>query len=170
MFYYYSMVSTYNNENNENNENDENDENIELFCYNRYDFTDLDEIFKIYEILVVYNIEMKKTNSDFIEVKDIVNVDRTDTLFLELFRKHSSQNNQNDQNNQNNDKNKLIIIKSIPKKYEKYYTICKINNLESIEINYEKYKLDKFKQEVKNILFNNNNCEDKIIQLKNIIC
>ena len=60
-------------------------------------------------------------------------------------------------------------IKKIPKKYENYYDIDDYEGIESVKINYTKYKLDNIYNKIKKILQTNNDHSTKINEIEQFI-
>jgi hypothetical protein len=60
-------------------------------------------------------------------------------------------------------------IEKIPKKYEKYYFISEYDGLETVEIDYTKYKLDNLYSKIKIILQHNYDNNTKINEIEQFI-
>jgi hypothetical protein len=91
------------------------------------------------KVLTLYNSKMKEMNTDFMPVTDSTNLyyQRHNPVLVEIY---------NEIGNEFNEKYTDVKIKKIPKIYENHYTITDYDGLEEVVIEYDKYKVDKVKE------------------------
>ena len=82
---------------------------------------------------------------------------RTDPILIQIFYELGPEFNDN---------YSKIYIKKIPKIYEKYYDIQEYDGLESVSIDYSKYKFDNLKNKINEILQSDCNNDKKINKLQ----
>lgn len=94
------------------------------------------------KVLKIYNTKMKKINPDFIPIVNSTNLfyQRHNPILVEIYNELGTEFN-NDFTN--------VKIKKIPKIYENHYIIKDYNGLEKVVIKYDKYKIDKVKEILK---------------------
>jgi len=92
--------------------------------------------------------------------KGIFLCDRHDPILLQIYE---------DLGDRFDDEHSKTRIKTIPKKYEKYYDICENDGLEWIKINYNKYNLDNLKNKIRELLKSTISNDEKINELQKII-
>jgi hypothetical protein len=68
-----------------------------------------------------------------------------------------------------NGKNCNAQVETIPKKYEKYYSISEYDGLETVDIKYSKYELNLLNEQIKELLLCDMTDSEKIIGLKKIM-
>jgi len=85
---------------------------------------------------------------------------RSDPLFIQIYYELGDEFD---------DKYSRTQIIKIPKIYENYYDIDEYDGLESIIIDYTKYKLDKIENKIKEVLQSTINNDEKINELQKFI-
>lgn len=105
----------------------------------------------------LYNERKKELDPTWTSVPKYL-LSRTDPILIQIYKELIG----DDEFNGTYSRIKLITI---PKKYENYYCIDEIGGLEMIEILYDKYKLSK----IDNILKNEESNHDKIQSIRQII-
>jgi hypothetical protein len=85
---------------------------------------------------------------------------RSDPVFIQIF---------NELGDEFDDKYSKTMIIEIPKIYENYYEIEEYDGLESVTINYTKYKLDKIENKIKEVLQSTMHNDEKINELQKFI-
>ena len=119
-------------------------------CYGRFGLSD--------EIYDEYEKKYKKINPNFgnREMYETLHDPyiRTNNLLIELVKKYGEKAN---------DIYSKIKIEYIPKKYEKAFYIYEYDGMESIRINYDKYR----HQKLKDILYDTNiDDSERVLQMK----
>lgn len=103
------------------------------------------------KVLKLYNKKMKEMNPDFVPIVNSTNLfyNRHDPVLVDIY---------NEFGNKLNEEYTDVKLKKIPKIYENHYTIKDYDGLEKVVIEYDKYKVDK----VKEILKEDKTDKDKI--------
>lgn len=94
------------------------------------------------KVLKLYNKKMKEINPDVVPIVDSTNLfyNRHDPVLVDIY---------NEFGNKLNEEYTDVKLKKIPKIYENHYTISDYDGLEEVIIQYDKYKLDKVKEILK---------------------
>jgi hypothetical protein len=102
----------------------------------------------------LYNQRKIKKLGEDDELSPHCEVDRSDPILLKIFHEIGSDNFSG--------LCSCISIKTIPKKYQYFYSIDEYDGMESIKINHEQYVIDKFES----ILDSDMSNDDKILELQ----
>ena len=115
-------------------------------CYGGYIITK--------KVLKLYNKKMKELNPNFIRIVDSTNLyyNRHEPVLVDIY---------NEIGKEFNEEYSDVKVKKIPKIYENHYTITDYDGLEEVKINYDKYKVDKVKEILKE-------CKTDMEKIKNI--
>jgi hypothetical protein len=110
------------------------------------------------KVLKIYNKKMKEINPDFIPIVDSTNLfyQRHNPVVVQIYNEIGKEFNESFTD---------VKIKKIPKIYENHYIINDYNGLEKVEIQYDKYKLDK----VKEILNEDKTDKEKIEAIESLL-